>query len=76
MKKSIHHYSLFALPSGNDIIDEERRRLNDLKQKAVAEVHSQWEEKRAKENGSKAMNSESEDSSITSSEAPSEKDTR
>ena len=60
------------------MIEEERRRLYDLKLKAAQEVKAQWEEKKQREsNNYKSFNSlESEDSSVTSSDAPSEKETR
>ena len=64
--------------AGNNVIEEERRRLYDLKLKAAQEVKAQWEEKKQREsNNYKSFNSlESEDSSVTSSDAPSEKETR
>ena len=60
------------------MIEDERRRLYDLKQRAAQEVRAQWEEKKLQENNSKSYNSlESEDSSVGSSgETPSEKETR
>ena len=63
--------------TGNSVIEEERRRLYDLKLKAAQEVKAQWEEKKMRESNYKSFNSlESEDSSVTSSDAPSEKETR
>lgn len=61
--------------TGNDIIDEERRRLYQLKQRAAQEVQQQWD--LAHDQTCKSLNSlESEESSIGSSETPSEKETR
>ncbi len=63
---------------GNSVIEEERRRLYELKVKAAQEVRAQWEEKRARQEANyKSFNSlESEESSVASSDAPSEKETR
>ncbi len=59
------------------MIEEERRRLYDLKLKASQEVKAQWEERKQRESNYKSFNSlESEESSVTSSDAPSEKETR
>ncbi len=60
------------------MIDEERRKLIELKQKATQDAKTQWEEeRRSREVNCKSFNSlESEESSLTSSEAASEKEMR
>ena len=62
---------------GNEVIEEEKRRLFELKQRAAQEVRAQWEAQKVREVNCKSFNSlESEESSIGSSETPSEKETR
>ena len=59
------------------MIEEEKKRLQELKLRAANEVRAQWEERKVREMNCKSFNSlESEDSSIASSETPSEKETR
>ncbi|XP_067678677.1 pleckstrin homology-like domain family B member 1 isoform X3 [Haliotis asinina] len=69
--------SLFLEQQGNIIIDQERKRIEELKRRAADEGRAQWEERRLRESNCKSFNSlESEDSSIASScETPSEKET-
>ncbi|XP_048257939.1 pleckstrin homology-like domain family B member 2 isoform X4 [Haliotis rufescens] len=69
--------SLFLEQQGNMIIDQERKRIEELKRRAADEGRAQWEERRLRESNCKSFNSlESEDSSIASScETPSEKET-
>ena len=63
--------------TGNDIIEEERRRLYELRQRAAAEGKTEWVERKARETHCKSIHSlESEESSVTSSDSPSEKETR
>ena len=66
---------LLPLPcfSAGDVIDEERRRLIELKQRAALQGRVQWEERKLREVNCNSF--ESEDSSIGSS-ATSEKETR
>ena len=60
-------------PTGNEVIDTERRRLYELKQKAAQQGKALWEEKKLREIDCHSF--ESEDSSIASS-GTSEKETR
>ncbi|KAL3886762.1 hypothetical protein ACJMK2_026735 [Sinanodonta woodiana] len=64
--------------TGGNVIEQERKRIEELKRKAADEGRAQWEvERRLREANCKSFNSvESEDSSIASScETPSEKET-
>ncbi len=68
---------IFLFSSGHDVIEEEKKRLYELKQRAAQEVKAQWDAQRGREINCKSFNSlESEESSIESSETPSEKETR
>jgi hypothetical protein len=61
------------------VIEQERRRIEELRRRAAAEGRAQWEERKLREANCKSFNSvESEDSSVASScgETLSEKDTR
>ncbi|XP_014665516.1 PREDICTED: pleckstrin homology-like domain family B member 1 isoform X3 [Priapulus caudatus] len=64
---------------GINIIDEEKRRLCELKRRASEEVRMQWEQRKQQELNEvnrKSNNSvDSEDSSLSSCETPSEKET-
>ena len=79
------HIELYCFSAG-DVIDEERRRLCELKQRAAQQGKMQWEEQRAAQQGRvqweerklrevNCNSFESEDSSIGSS-ATSDKETR
>lgn len=70
-------YLLFEY-AGGFIMDQERRRIEELRRRAADEGKAMWEERRLREANCKSFNSlESEDSSIASScDTPSEKDTR
>ena len=59
-------------------MDQERRRIEELRRRAADEGRALWEERRLREANCKSFNSlESEDSSIASScDTPSEKETR
>ncbi|KAL5019694.1 hypothetical protein ScPMuIL_002586 [Solemya velum] len=69
--------SLFLEQQGNTVIENERKRIEELRRRAADEGRVQWEERRSREANCKSLNSlESEDSSIASScETPSEKET-
>ncbi|XP_069115660.1 pleckstrin homology-like domain family B member 2 isoform X3 [Argopecten irradians] len=62
---------------GGNVIEQEKRRIEELKRRAADEGRAQWEERKLREANCKSFNSlESEDSSIASScETPSEKET-
>ncbi|KAL4228838.1 Pleckstrin y-like domain B member 1 [Mactra antiquata] len=62
--------------SGGNVIEHEKRRIEELRRRAADEGRAQWEEKKLREANCKSFNSlESEDSSISSScETPSEKE--
>ncbi|KAL8618498.1 hypothetical protein ACOMHN_000643 [Nucella lapillus] len=70
--------SLFMEQQGGFIMDQERRRIEELRRRAADEGRALWEERRLREANCKSFNSlESEDSSIASScDTPSEKETR
>ncbi|XP_074653729.1 uncharacterized protein LOC141907874 isoform X2 [Tubulanus polymorphus] len=61
---------------GDTVIEEQKKRLHELKQRAATEGRAQWEERKQRETNCKSFNSlESEDSSIaSSSDTPSEKE--
>ncbi|XP_021358754.1 uncharacterized protein LOC110453881 isoform X4 [Mizuhopecten yessoensis] len=63
--------------SGSTVIEQEKKRIEELKRRAADEGRAQWEERKLREANCKSFNSlESEDSSIASScETPSEKET-
>ncbi|XP_052060549.1 calponin homology domain-containing protein DDB_G0272472-like isoform X4 [Mytilus californianus] len=63
--------------SGSTLIEQEKKRLVELKRRAADEGRAQWEERKMREANCKSFNSlESEDSSVASScETPSEKET-
>ncbi|KAK3612109.1 hypothetical protein CHS0354_031180 [Potamilus streckersoni] len=70
------NHTLFLEQQGGNVIEQERKRIEELKRKAADEGRAQWEvERRLREANCKSFNSvESEDSSIASScETPSEK---
>ncbi|CAC5412355.1 unnamed protein product [Mytilus coruscus] len=62
---------------GSTLIEQEKKRLVELKRRAADEGRAQWEERKLREANCKSFNSlESEDSSVASScETPSEKET-
>ena len=64
--------------TGGNVIEHERRRIEELRRRAADEGRAQWEERKLREANCKSFNSlESEDSSISSScETQSEKETR
>jgi len=64
--------------AGGNVIEHERRRIEELRRRAADEGRAQWEEKKLREANCKSFNSlESEDSSIASScETPSEREIR
>ncbi|XP_033759080.1 pleckstrin homology-like domain family B member 2 isoform X2 [Pecten maximus] len=68
---------LFMEQQGGNVIEQEKRRIEELKRRAADEGRAQWEERKLREANCKSFNSlESEDSSIASScETPSEKET-
>lgn len=63
--------------TGSTLIEQEKKRLVELKRRAADEGRAQWEERKLREANCKSFNSlESEDSSVASScETPSEKET-
>ncbi|KAK7491030.1 hypothetical protein BaRGS_00017726, partial [Batillaria attramentaria] len=69
--------SIFMEQQGVFIMDQERRRIEELRRRAADEGRALWEERRLREANCKSFNSlESEDSSISSScDTPSEKET-
>ncbi|CAC5412356.1 unnamed protein product [Mytilus coruscus] len=71
------NHSLFLEQQGNTLIEQEKKRLVELKRRAADEGRAQWEERKLREANCKSFNSlESEDSSVASScETPSEKET-
>ncbi|XP_053408390.1 pleckstrin homology-like domain family B member 1 isoform X3 [Mercenaria mercenaria] len=70
------NHSLFLETQGGNVIEHEKRRIEELRRRAADEGRAQWEEKKLREANCKSFNSlESEDSSISSScETPSEKE--
>ncbi|XP_052265266.1 pleckstrin homology-like domain family B member 2 isoform X3 [Dreissena polymorpha] len=70
------NHSLFLETQGGNVIEHERRRIEELRRRAADEGRAQWEEKKLREANCKSFNSlESEDSSISSScETPSERE--
>ncbi|XP_060081466.1 uncharacterized protein LOC132560804 [Ylistrum balloti] len=68
---------LFMEQQGGNVIEQEKKRIEELKRRAADEGRAQWEERKLREANCKSFNSlESEDSSIASScETPSEKET-
>ena len=70
--------SFIFLSVGGNVIEHERRRIEELRRRAADEGRAQWEERKLREANCKSFNSlESEDSSIASScETQSEKETR
>lgn len=70
-------HTLTEKQSQNPVVEQERRRIEELKRRAADEGRAQWEERKMREANCKSFNSlESEDSSIASScETPSEKET-
>ncbi|XP_052803297.1 pleckstrin homology-like domain family B member 1 isoform X2 [Mya arenaria] len=62
--------------SGGNVIEHEKRRIEELRRRAADEGRAQWEEKKLREANCKSFNSiESEDSSISSScETPSDRE--
>lgn len=69
-------HSIFLETQGNNVIEHERRRIEELRRRAADEGRAQWEERKLREANCKSFNSlESEDSSISSScETPSERE--
>ncbi|XP_060573136.1 pleckstrin homology-like domain family B member 1 isoform X3 [Ruditapes philippinarum] len=70
------NHSFFLETQGGNVIEHEKRRIEELRRRAADEGRAQWEEKKLREANCKSFNSlESEDSSISSScETPSEKE--
>lgn len=70
-------HTLTEKQNQNPVVEQERRRIEELKRRAADEGRAQWEERKMREANCKSFNSlESEDSSIASScETPSEKET-
>lgn len=59
---------------GSQVIEEERKRVQELKRRVQNEVRAQWEERRQREANCNSLNSVgSEDSSLTSSDVPTER---
>nr|XP_022321824.1 pleckstrin homology-like domain family B member 2 isoform X4 [Crassostrea virginica] len=71
------NHSLFLELQGGHVIEQEKKRIEELKRRAADEGRAQWEERKLREANCKSFNSlESEDSSVASScETPSEKET-
>ena len=69
---------MLCMFTGGNVIEHERRRIEELRRRAADEGRAQWEERKLREANCKSFNSlESEDSSISSScETQSEKETR
>nr|XP_018908632.1 PREDICTED: myosin-J heavy chain [Bemisia tabaci] len=64
---------LVLAKQGSLVIEEERKRVLELKQRVQTEVHAQWEERKQRENNCNSLNSiASEESSLTSSDILSE----
>lgn len=58
---------------GSQVIEEERKRVQELKRRVQDEVRAQWEERRQREANCNSLNSVgSEESSLTSSDVPTE----
>lgn len=56
------------------MIEEERKRVQELKRRVQIEVRAQWEERRQREANCNSLNSVgSEESSLTSSDVPTER---
>ena len=70
-------FTMAPLP-GTEIIESERRRLYELKARAAQQVRAEWDERHQQrdQNCNSTGSVESEDSSVTSSEPPSDKETR
>ena len=60
--------------TGSQVIEEERKRVQELKRRVQDEVRAQWEERRQREANCNSLNSVgSEESSLTSSDVPTER---
>lgn len=60
--------------SGSIVIEEERKRVQELKRRVHDEVLAQWEERRQREANCNSLNSVgSDDVSLTSSDIPTER---
>jgi hypothetical protein len=56
------------------VIEEERKRVQELKRRVQNEVRAEWEERRQREANCNSLNSVgSEESSLTSSDVPTER---
>lgn len=75
---SFHENPFGTIYTGGHVIEQEKKRIEELKRRAADEGRAQWEERKLREANCKSFNSlESEDSSVASScETPSEKETR
>ena len=59
---------------GSQVIEEERKRVQELKRRVQDEVRAEWEERRQREANCNSLNSVgSEESSLTSSDVPTER---
>lgn len=66
--------SVFLCVAGSQVIEEERKRVQELKRRVQDEVRAQWEERRQREANCNSLNSVgSEESSLTSSDVPTER---
>ena len=64
----------FLCVVGSQVIEEERKRVQELKRRVQDEVRAQWEERRQREANCNSLNSVgSEESSLTSSDVPTER---
>ncbi|PNF31831.1 hypothetical protein B7P43_G09261, partial [Cryptotermes secundus] len=64
---------LHLAQQGSQVIEEERKRVQELKRRVQNEVRAQWEERRQREANCNSLNSVgSEESSLTSSDVPTE----
>lgn len=67
-------HTSFLCVVGSQVIEEERKRVQELKRRVQDEVRAQWEERRQREANCNSLNSVgSEESSLTSSDVPTER---
>ncbi|CAG2068531.1 unnamed protein product, partial [Timema podura] len=71
LKEIERNRHLHLAQQGSQVIEEERKRVQELKQRVQDEVKAQWEERRQREANCTSFNSD--ESSLTSSDHPTER---
>nr|CAD7433770.1 unnamed protein product [Timema monikensis] len=72
LKEIERNRHLHLAQQGSQVIEEERKRVQELKQRVQDEVKAQWEERRQREANCTSFNSD--ESSLTSSDHPTERE--